>query len=356
MKRPVRHGPSIYYASDKNIFDALNEHKVDSETVASLFERRNTLVSQKTPRQDLASYFAIQTHDYFDHQEISSRLGVLARPERVTSLDLKGASDEPALLAAIAKVTKGLQQFGDVVTTRRSGSSVLVDVQYSVVDYRRSEFNQVQKKDGFVEFVPATGGGYIVRSTQNEYLNDIRDSLVGELASSAGLERREVSLLAWPEPRTRSKFFFELFSGLDGFSLDDVTDIYAFKPSNVSEDMSEEELDSFVERVSLRGLRVSRSEYLANLARDGYYIVKAGWKSKYLGAIGNIYAIEAVFADPLHCTGFSFIILGVHEYREGVVSKQKRKPEKGEVGEVSRSIERRSRELMEMLRSKGSLD
>lgn len=34
------HGPSLYYASDKNVFDALNQHKVDTPTVVKLFQRR----------------------------------------------------------------------------------------------------------------------------------------------------------------------------------------------------------------------------------------------------------------------------------------------------------------------------
>jgi hypothetical protein len=47
MKR--KHGPSLYYATDKNVFDALNQHKVDMPTVLKLFERRNIVVSSKTP-------------------------------------------------------------------------------------------------------------------------------------------------------------------------------------------------------------------------------------------------------------------------------------------------------------------
>jgi hypothetical protein len=58
------YGPSLYYATDKNIFDALNQHKVDAATVAKLFHRRNIVVSKKTLREDLAQYFSRLTHDY----------------------------------------------------------------------------------------------------------------------------------------------------------------------------------------------------------------------------------------------------------------------------------------------------
>ena len=45
MKKRV-HGPSLYYATDKNVFDALNEYKVDSPTVVRLFQRRNVEIGR----------------------------------------------------------------------------------------------------------------------------------------------------------------------------------------------------------------------------------------------------------------------------------------------------------------------
>ena len=76
MKKRIR-GSSFYYATDKNIFDALNEHKVDTPNVVHLFQRRNIVVSKKTVREDLAKYFSRLTHDYYDHKDIAARLGIL---------------------------------------------------------------------------------------------------------------------------------------------------------------------------------------------------------------------------------------------------------------------------------------
>ena len=87
MKKP-KQGPSLYYASDKNIYDAVNQSKVDNDTVQKLFERRNIVCSKKTPRSDLAEYFSQLTHDYLDHQDIANRLGIAKRRERLTSVDL----------------------------------------------------------------------------------------------------------------------------------------------------------------------------------------------------------------------------------------------------------------------------
>src|ERR1700722_4374569 len=91
------HGPSLYFASDKNIFDALNQHKVDSRTVIKLFDDRNIIVSKKTPRETLALYFARLSHDFEDNQLIAARLGVAPRRERITSVKVMGIPDQDSL-------------------------------------------------------------------------------------------------------------------------------------------------------------------------------------------------------------------------------------------------------------------
>lgn len=350
-----KHGPSFYYANDKNIFDALNEHKVDAETVAGLFEKRNTLVSSKDSRESLARYFSSLPHDYFDHKDIANCLGVVSRRERVTSLDLVVAIDAKSdhLDQAIVEATRALQEDGNVVQTTRSAETVTLHVQYIKIDYGRSEFNQIQTKDGSIEF-HKTPQGYTIRSTQNEYMNNVRDGIVENIsrASSSGAERREVSLLAWPDPNARSNFFFDLFTGIPGYDHRDVTDIYVYKPTENTDALEIfEDSDSHVIKVSLKGTGVTRSAFLSDLAGQGYYTFRVGWKSQDKGAQGNVYAIEAVFADPEKCIGFSYILLGVHQNNNGTIQKQRRAPMKGEISEVSRAVEMRARELMEELRS-----
>ena len=67
-------GPALYFASDKNVFDALvQKHKVDAQTLTTLFRNRNTIVSKATDREVLADYFSRLTHDYYDHKLISEK-------------------------------------------------------------------------------------------------------------------------------------------------------------------------------------------------------------------------------------------------------------------------------------------
>ncbi|WP_175824502.1 hypothetical protein [Burkholderia cepacia] len=357
MKKRM-HGPSLYYATDKNIFDALTQHKVDTPTVMKLFQRRNIIVGKKTSREDLAKYFSRLTHDYYDHKDIAARLGIAPRRERITSMDVTGVGDIAELQSAVEQLKQELEAAGDVIQVSRDGNSLTMHVQYSTVDYKRSEFTQVQVRDGTVEFVKAADG-YIVRNTQNEYINDVRETLLGKIekATEVPLTKVVVSLFDVPSPKLRSKFFHELMTNLPGYVRRDVTDVYVYKAKpEPSDDESEEnssgDPDTHVERVFLRGNGVTRSQLLNELLdEENYYIVKIGWTATETMGLGNVYDIEAVFADYKDCTGFSFILNGVFQLEDGKVSARRRPPFKSEIDTVSRVIEAKSRELVLALRS-----
>ena len=354
MKKPA-HGPSLYYATDKNIYSALNQHKIDMPTVLKLFEYRNTVASKKTPREDLAQYFARLPHDYNDHKTIAGKLGVVPRRERITSMDLAEA-DSAKLGLAIDELKKELEKTGDVVHVAKSGENITVSIRYTTIDYNKSEFTQVQKLDGVIELVKS-GHGYVVRSTQNEYINKAREGVLNKLdkLSDTPVARVAISLFDIPRNTLRSKFFDELMKTLPGFSRQDVTDVYVYKPkpetdSTDDSEVTDEEGDSHVERVLLRGSGISRSPLLDDL-RSSYHIVKVGWTAKELLGAGNVYDIEAVFSNPKDCVGFSFLLSGIYPLDEkGIVTKKRRPPLLSEIEKLSLAIEKRSRELVASLK------
>ncbi|MGC9561571.1 hypothetical protein [Brachymonas sp. M4Q-1] len=353
------HGPSLYYASDKNIFDALNQHKVDMPTVVKLFQRRNIVVSTKTPRDDLAKYFSTLTHDYYDHKDIAAKLGVAVRRERTTSMDVSGVSDTDELQGVMEQLKKELEASGDTVQVSRDGDNISFRIQYSEVDYKRSEFSQVQVRDGTIEFVKSATG-YVVRNTQNDYLTGVRETLLAKVEKEAStpLTKVVVALFDIPSAKLRSKFFNELARSLPNFDRRDVTDVYVFKAKpetdddEDADDADDDGSESHVERVFLRGSGVSRSEILNELLdEENYYIVKMGWTATERFGDGNVYDVEAGFADPKDCNGFSFILSGVFPLEDGKVSTKRRPPYKHEIDALSRVIESKARDLVAELRS-----
>lgn len=336
-------GPSVYYVTDKNIFDALNEHKVTTEIMIHLLASRNTIASPHEKKAELARYFSQLTHDYFDNQTIASVLGVASRRERVTSLYVEGAVGEDGLRRAIEHVAEEHRRYGDLVDVRKRPNGFLISIQYSKVDYRRSEFNQVQVKDAEVDAV-CVQGGVEIRSTQNDHIDSFRDEIVFRLRDEHDdIVRKDITLQAHTDPVKRSKFFHDLFTGIEGYAFQNVTDLFVFRPSEGGEEAPE------VERVALRGYSVNSTKIFTDLAADGYYIVRAIWVAKESSNEGNLYTIEAVFTDPETCSDFSYLVVGVQDRKNEVLSSRRRTPTRMESSSVSRAIEHRARELMAAL-------
>lgn len=351
-------GPSLYYATDKNIFDALNQHKVNSKVISQLFLRRNILISNKTPKEELAKYFSTLAHDYHDHQAIAARLGVASRRERTTSMEVEGIQSASDLKGAINQLKNELEENGDVVQMEQDGDVLRVRIQHTEIDYRRSEFLQAQIRDGVIEFIKS-GKDYVVRNTQTEYINNVRDLLLdkADKDEEQPLVKHVISMFDIPSVTLRTKFFYELASSLPGFRRDDVTDVYIFKPSPDSPMLDAEEAEGdndyhHVERVFLRGKGVSQSELLNELLDDeDYYIVKIGWRAEQEMGKGHAYEIEAAFSDIRDCEGFSFILRGVYPRENEDISSRKRTPYRDEIDLISKVVETRAREILTELRA-----
>lgn len=358
MKKPL-HGRSLYYASDKNLFEVLNQHKVDIPTVMKLFQRRNIVVSKKTPRDELAKYFSTLTHDYYDHKAIATKLGVAVRRERTTSMDITGVDDTNDLQVAAGKIKNELEASGDTVQISRDGDNISIRIQYSTFDPKLSEFSQVQVRHGTIECLKSEPG-YVVRNTQNDYLNGVRDAFLAKveeaLPEAVTLKRVVVALFDIPSAKLRTKFFNELAGSLPNFNRQDVTDVYVFKAKpdtfGDEDDGVDDGSGSHVEKVFLRGSGVSRSVLLNDLLDDeDYYIVKMRWTATESSGDGNVYDVEAGFADPKDCTGFSFILSGVFPLVEGKVASKRRSPEKRETDKLSRVIELKASAVVAELRA-----
>lgn len=346
-------GPSLYFATDKNIFDALNQRKVDNDTIMRLFEERNIVVSPKTPREDLARYFARLAHDFEDHRRIAARLGIVARRERITAMEVAGVNESDALTLAVNKLKDEHESLGDVVQVTRDGENVTVTLEYSTVDYSRTEMSQVQRRDGIIEFVK-TGDGYTVRSTQNEHIVGVRDELLEriEKANNEPITRSVVSLGGITSATLRSKFFYDLMNAMPDFSCIDVLAIYVYKPKPTVDPDAADSLDdgakheTHVEKVSMRGIGVSESEMLQVLTADDYYITKVVWTTSKVLSTGAVYEVEAAFEDPRECAGFSFILSGVYAVEGSIVSTRKRTPHSAEVDMISKAVDMHSRSLV----------
>lgn len=349
----IKTGPSLYYASDKNIFDALTRSKVKSETIQELFLARNIIVSSKTDREDLASYFSRLPHDLLDHHSIAMHLGINGRKERLTSVEVELAINEEQIVKLIGTVKANLEAEGDVLHPTHKKGRVELNIKYSTIDYRKSEFSQVQIRDGVISII-TTKTGFVLRSTHNDFINNVRDSLIFEAGKLTGKNprRKSISLFTVTDPTRRSEYFHSLMFKMPDFTVKDVHEVYVFKARpemDPDDEGSDDAPESHVDRVLLRGNGVTHSKELSNLIKkkDGevpYYIVRVAWVAEEKKGLGRRYEIEARFEDSKDCNGFSFMLRSVYpvDVLRGGLQKTKRAPTPSEVDEISSVIEAHS--------------
>jgi hypothetical protein len=337
-------GPALYFASDKNVFDALvQKHKVDTSTLATLFRNRNTIVSKSTDREELAEHFSRLTHDYYDHKLISEKIGIAPRRERSAMMNLVGEVDAEDISGALEQIRREVKESGDSAFVSRDGDNFYLTIQYSRFDYKKSEFAQLVVKDAVIEFTK-TDTGYSIISPQNEFANDVRDELINNISTrvSVPIEKFAISLFEKPSPQLRTKFFIDLIGGLNGFTTRDVSDVYVYKPKpseDDRDDLANDDDETHIEKVLLRGNGVTRSGILQDLvSSDTYFIIKICWLAKRILGSGDVYKLEASFADPKDCHKFSVLVKAVFPNIEGKFPRS-RTPLKREIDELSKAIE-----------------
>jgi hypothetical protein len=353
-----RFGPSLYFATDKVIFDAMNHSKVTVDQIRELLFERNIIVSAKTSKDELAQYFSRLTADYFDHESIGNKLGRIAKRERVTYTEITNGVTKEEIINGLKEVKAKLEEQGNSVDIDVKGNRIVATVAYDHIDYTEVEFRQVQPRDAIIEFLRDDAGSYVVRNTQNKFtdiavdqtfaaINHERDALIGS---------RRVTLTGHPDPEKRIKFFNSLINGVEEHPLITVTEAYCYKPQvgaladdDEDGDKDLEEL-SFVERVSLKGKGVTKSFVISDLYDKGYYIVKVVWHVKPSASLdSDIYEIEAQFSEPKDCTDFSYQVRCVILCEEGKPTKKKRTPKSEEQDALFRLVETAAKNALSTL-------
>jgi hypothetical protein len=355
-----RFGPSLYFASDKVIFDSLNQHQVSIELIRELLNERGIIVSSETPKEELAKYFSRLTADFFDHQSIAVKLGRIAKRERITASELTGNIKDSHIIGALNSLKLKLEEDGDRVDISVNGNRISALITYEHVDYTRIDLRQVEPRDAIIEFTREADGSYIVRSTQNSDIDPIVEGVVSNLNEKTGgtLERSRVNIESIADPALRTKFFESLIKGIKDYKFITVTEAYCYKPklddSSLDDDPSDETEDieklPYVEKVALRGEGVNRSFVIQDLYKKGYYIVKVVWRVQLASkSDSDIFELEAQFSRPENCTGFSYRTKTVVMVDEGKITTKRRSPKKDEEDTLFRLIEDAAKQALAAL-------
>jgi hypothetical protein len=324
---------SLYYASDKAMFDALTQRKVTVAQLRELFLSRGIIISPETDKEELARQFSSFFHDYADFQKLSVLIGAHSARERTTNIDLKAALNKGQLLESLQSTKELLEdRYQDGVDFWVQGETIMCTVRYTKTDYGQSEFRQVIQKEAQIKFEP-TSSGWKVTGPMNDKFKLVSAALQSqiEIVTDEKVQVVDISLLAYPDSSLRSKFFRQLIHALPKMKVVDVIDVATFNPVKDVDDILEEEADLLegdepelkeskaitrITKAQLRGQGVLESEQLMGLESNGFYIWKILWHAVDDNQIdSDMYVLESQFGKQADCSDFSYIVKGVMRYQ-----------------------------------------
>ncbi|MES2188733.1 MAG: hypothetical protein V4454_01315 [Pseudomonadota bacterium] len=343
----ARFGPSLYFANDKVIFDAINHAQVNTELIRQLLFERGIITSPKTTKYELAQYFSRLTADYFDHLDIGNKLGKVSKRERITYAEISEAVTKQEVIDGLTSVKAALEAKGNRVTLEVAGDRIVARLEYEYIDYTEVEFRQVQPRDAVIEFLKDGAGQYVVRSTQNSYTDIAVDQVFSVINSTREkpVKQNRISLEGYADPAVRTKFFQTLINSIEHHNFVTVTEAFCYKPkikATIAEDDNHKELEDQpnVIRVTLKGTGVTKSFVIDELYDKGYYIVKVVWRVKPTSSMdADVFELEAQFGEPDTCTEFSYQARSALVFENGELTDKKRTPKADEQDNIFRLIE-----------------
>lgn len=350
---------TIYSATDKSMFDALNQKTVTNGDLRELFLSRGILVSKETTRVELAKHFVRLNHDYYDYQKLATLFGGRISRDRMSSVRIVQVVAFETFESAAHELKANLEAEGATVkvTSKSDGSRIDIEVHYQAIHFNKSEFRQVVNRSSLISIENSVDGLSI-----HSPFTDESNGWVAALAHNAGvignvaITLEEIRLPLAFSLEHKSEFFRRLIKSIEGFTFSDVSDVYVWKPEkSKSKALDEDELadqelgntEIHIKKASLKGTGVLQSEELKLLSKEGFFISRIVWTSKLPTNDSDIYELEAQFSNPDECSGFSFLPRGLYKYKNpGNYNETRTGLSKDEDQRIGRLIESAARKTM----------
>lgn len=335
-------GPSTFFASDKNVYDALMQKKVPLSKLLDFLRDRGIFVSEKIPREDIAIYISQTFVDYYMLQQISSFLEGGERKEKTTSSFVDADIEKDEITSACQLVKDLVHNNGETCKVSQQGDTTKVLITYEEVDLSKTELRQRTTKTCEIE-IKKTEDGISIRQPANLKASSISAAIVESLSStkSVKLVPQIIELQAFYEAEARSFFFERLIRSIDGYKLEDVKavsinrqrpdspfDVADFEDEE-SEDMEDLDRDAvgYISKAVLDGTGVLESSEFAQLHSKGFFISRIVWKAvdRHL-TNDKLIELEAEFGNPVMCQEFKYVCKGFFERKEDGSFNITRKP------------------------------
>ncbi|ENZ1693050.1 TPA: hypothetical protein NIA41_005956 [Pseudomonas aeruginosa] len=357
---------NFYMPNDKAIYDAVKSAKVSNQSLSELFFKRGIIVSPKTEREELASYYSRMFTGYRDYDELTSNLQSITHREKITTKFIAGSDSREVINAA--SELEGIINAKDYpkdafAQVQKLGNEIIITITYNKVNPNKSQLQQTVTKEATIT-ITELAGELVMRSQCNEdsdqWSKHFLELLVKNSSGKPTIEA--ISLEFIEDAKDRSKFLEDLINNIDGFELVDVSKVSVFNPEKKKSDSGSElgdsdsdeaeDIDSgtHVFKASLNGKGVLSSKEVDLLHSKGFYSYHAVWTCIESSATPDIYEVEVKFEDSENCTVFSQKVKGYYRYiSQGNHSTNRIAPPGGVERELHTKIENTARKLISKL-------
>ena len=308
---------TIYSASDKSLFDALNQKNVTNSELRQLFLTRGILVSPETSRKALAKHFARLFHDYHDYQTLAKLFGSGSSREKISTIRVDTSASLKEFESGVFELKSDLESAGALVKVFQGrGNRLDIEVRYTKVQFNKSEFRQVTNRVAMISF-RSEDGGIVIDSPYSDEAREWVDTIAKSVRDK-GVEKfefDEIQLSPGLSAKKKTSFFTLLINNMPDLPLKDVSDVYVTKPTERTDepDLEAGNAEIRIDKASLKGQGVLESQELALLEKRGFYVSRIIWTAKGKNVDSDIYEFEAQFASPEECQDFVYLSRGFYK-------------------------------------------
>lgn len=351
---------SLYFASDKAIYDALTQRSLTSAELRKVFLSRGIVISNESDKKFLASRFSALFHDYYDYRKLSLLVGGRDSREKTTNVVVTTAVSKDQLTDALTSVKEWLvDDQHEQAEVAVHGDQLKLTVKYQKLDLSQAEFRQVVEKTAEI-ILEKQGSGWKITGPMNNKFKEISNQLYSqiEIMTDQDVGTRTISLEAIPDAGIRTNFLRSLIRNLKGMEVVDVVDVSTFNPNDREDDDLDLSDDALVieesvevesedegedgepepeltrpqpeakthkiiriDKASLKGKGILESKQLLELEGHGFYLWKIRWTAREKLVGSEIVQFEAQFGNQAKYCDFSYIVKGVYNYHNGKYAK-----------------------------------
>lgn len=328
-----------FHITSLDIFDTLmaKGRKIGIKGLLDIAKQKSILISKDDERNKLAEYVSQLPFDYDNIVSLYEIIEQDSRREKLSTSQIKSSFDYPKLQTSIENLSSPLALSGEkaVIITNPASKNIIVEYEYTEVDFSKATMLQETLRKDRIEFLPTEKSVTNVRFAANEKCKDLVDKIIKEIEGlvKSKFEVDEIELSHIKDGKLRNDFFFTLINGLDGLRLDDVSGIKISRNDDSSvelDDDSEGEssedgdevvptdsFEGFIKEVALKGKALlGQKEYL-DFVEKGFFISNLTWKSLDSSLEPNLLVeFEAGFEDHQECKGFQYAVKGAYFYKK----------------------------------------